>query len=147
LTVVFGFGVRDNLRISFDPEMRPTGDDRRAEKKSAAARRCGEMSSNTGGAVPVDVRGADPPDAEGTVEEALHPVPVDLEEAQGAGREHFGARHEVVKWDMPEAAEFVEPLAYLLGEVGGDAVVGGERQVAGSCLSRANLLGMPEEFS
>jgi hypothetical protein len=34
------------------------------------------MSSNTGGAVPVDIGGADPPDAEGTVEEALHPVQV-----------------------------------------------------------------------
>ena len=51
-----------NLRISFDPEMRPTGDDWRAEKKSAAGRRCGEMSSKTGGTVPVDIGGVDPPD-------------------------------------------------------------------------------------
>src|SRR4029077_15878690 len=110
------------------------------EEEAAIGRGVGDTACISGGTVSANVCGADPPDAESTVKKALQPDEIDVEEAQRAGREFFFTRYQVVKRDMFEGEEVREPFRDHIGKIGGDAVVGGVRQVAGGNLNLVHLL-------
>ena len=109
-------GGWDGLDIGLDTEVRPTGHNGRAQEEAAVGRRVGDMAGLSRDRVRADIGGADAPDAEGTVKEALQPVEVDMEKAQRAGRECFFTRHQVVKRDMLEREKVREPLHDHIGK-------------------------------
>src|ERR1700741_4330297 len=114
--------------------MGPTSNDRRAEEEAAIGQGIGHMACISDGTVPTNVCGADPPDAESAVKEALQPGEVDAEEAQRAGGELFFTRYQVMKRDVLEGEEVREPFRDHIGKIRCDAVVRGVRQVAGGNL-------------